>query len=174
MRQAFATLAALVTVVFSMLGSSVGAQTAPRYLDAMQTELTTLGLDPVCEALGPIRARCTVQHLSGDARHEITVHANYSDESDTIYLYIPRIAVAPVESETTPGLLRRLMELNWQMLATKLEWNPSDGEVRISALLHTDSNFDRRAFRNVVRVLLARAQSVRPELRRLIAAEPLD
>jgi hypothetical protein len=59
-------------------------------------------------------------------------------------------------AETSPRLpvvLRRAMELNWELLAAKLEWSATSGELRLSAVLHTDSNFDRRAFRSLVRAL---------------------
>ena len=45
------------------------------------------------------------------------------------------------------------MELNWELLVGKFEWNPRTGEVRLSAVLNTDSNFDRRAFRSIVHAL---------------------
>lgn len=173
----------MLALAFGLLGTPRGAaqtatQTAARpqvrYLGAMQEELTRLGLDPFCEAVGSTRARCTVRRVSDDGRHEVLLHADYSDESDTVYLHVPRIAVAPPEDEATAQVLRRMAELNWRMLATKVEWNPSDGEVRISAVLHTDSNFDRRAFRNLVRTVLSQVERYGPELRRLAALTPED
>ncbi len=147
-----------------------GRPPPPRYLGAMQEELARVGLDPFCEAEGTTRARCSVRHVSDDGRRELVLHADYSDESDTVYLHVPRVAVAPPEDEATALVLRRTAELNWRMLTTKVEWNPSDGEVRISAVLHTDSNFDRRAFRNLVRTVLRQAERYGPELRRLAAS----
>ncbi len=164
------------------LGFSTAARSAAqppersrvRYLAAMQEELTRLGLSPFCEAQSRTRARCTIRHVSDDGRHEVLLHTDYSDESDTVYLHVPRIAVAPPEDEATVQVLRRAAELNWRMLATKVEWNPSDGEVRISAVLHTDSNFDRRAFRSLVRTVLGQVERYGPELRRLAALASAD
>ena len=147
------------------------AETTPgtsRYAAPVQEELERLGLHPLCESLGPTRTRCTFHHVTSDARHEIVGHALYSDESDTVYVWIPAILTALPDDPAIDALLRRLMELNWSMLATKLEWNPTDGEVRISAVQHTDSNFDRRAFRNLVRVVLSQAERYRPALTRLL------
>ncbi|MEM9072724.1 MAG: YbjN domain-containing protein [Myxococcota bacterium] len=154
-----------------LLSVPAAAQPTVRYLAPMEEELGRLRLDPLCEALGPIRARCTLRHVTDDARRELTLTAVYSDESDTIYLYVDRLAVAPPEDESTPAVLRRIAELNWRLLTAKLEWNPSDGEVRMSAVLHTDSNFDRRAFRNLVRMLLTQADRWGPELQRLANPE---
>ncbi len=139
-----------------------------RYAAPLQEELERLGLHPLCESLGPTRTRCTFHHVTSDARHEIVGHALYSDESDTVYVWIPALLTVLPDDPAIEPLLRRLMELNWSMLATKLEWNPTDGEVRISAVLHTDSNFDRRAFRNLVRVVLSQAERYRPALTRLL------
>jgi hypothetical protein len=74
----------------------------------------------------------------------------YSNVTDTIYLYVPGFLTAPSDGEHTDALLRRLMELNWTMLFGKFEWDPTDGEIRLSTVVHTDSNFDRRSFRAVV------------------------
>ena len=170
-----------VGLVALIAAGAAGAQTnAPsppagppvRYLDPMREELAQLGLDPFCEARSSVRARCSVRRVSDDGRRELWLHADYSDDSDTVYVHVPRVAVAVPEDDTTAQVLRRAAELNWRMLTTKVEWNPTDGEVRISAVLHTDSNFDRRAFRNVVRTVLNEAERYGPELRRLAAAAP--
>lgn len=142
---------------------------AVRYQAPLQEELERLGLNPLCERLSAIRARCTFHYTTRDGRFEIVGSALYSDESDTVYLWIPGVATALRDDPATPALLQRLMELNGTMLSTKFEWNPVDGEVRLSAVLPTDSNFDRRALRNLVRVLLAQAERRRPEIQRLIA-----
>jgi len=72
------------------------------------------------------------------------------------------------EGTATPALLRRLMELNFQLLGPKFEWDPATGEVRLSAVLHTDSNLDRRALRSMVHTLLSVADRYQPELTRLL------
>ena len=44
------------------------------------------------------------------------------------------------------------------------------GEVRLSAVLNTDSNFDRRAFRGVIRSLIRLADRYAPEVGQLTGA----
>jgi hypothetical protein len=46
----------------------------------------------------------------------------------------------------------------------KLEWSARTGEVRLSAVLNTDSNFDRRALRSIVLALDELAGRYRGEL----------
>lgn len=151
-----------------VLGAAASASAqSPRYLEAIRAELEGMGVEATCEAEGTTRGHCAFRHVTRDGQRELWLRMTYSDESDTLYVYVPRLVVAAPEDETTARVLRRLGELNWRMLATKLEWNASNGEVRMSGVLHTDSNFDRRAFRTLVRVVLSQAERYQPELERL-------
>ena len=147
------------------------ASPAPRYLAAIQQELEALSIPAACEAESATRARCSYRHRGRTSQREFQIHLVYSDETDTIYFYVERYLSAPPGAETTATVLRRLMELNWQMLVGKLEWDPSDGEVRLAMVMNTDSNFDRRTFRSVARTLGALADRYHGELSRLTAEE---
>jgi hypothetical protein len=52
-----------------------------------------------------------------------------------------------------------------------MEWNEADGEVRLSMVMNTDSNFDRRAFRSIVRQVGPLADRYLDELTRLAGEE---
>lgn len=170
--------ASLLALSSTLLATAAAAQPAaesgPRYLAAMRAELEALELPAACEAVSATRGRCSFRHVDPRALREHFVHLVYSDSTDTIYMYIPRFVVAPPEEPQTAAFLRRLMELNWAMLGAKLEWSASDGEVRLSAVLHTDSNFDRRAFRNLLRALLHLSDRHYPELDRLALPQDDD
>ena len=153
------------------LAAQEPASPRPRYLDAIERELRALRTEPLCEVESPIVGHCEFRHVTTNARTDYLVRAIYSDESDTVYLYVPEIAEAHPEDDTTPRLLRRIAELNWRLLGAKVEWNPRSGELRVSTVLHTDSNFDRRAFRTVVRALLTQVERYAPQLRRLSAQD---
>jgi len=155
-----------------VLTTTASAQDAPRYLPAIQEELERGGADAACETLAPTLARCRFEHVTSDARRRLRVTVVYSDESDTVYLYVGDVARALPELPSTTAVLRRIAELNWRSLATKLQWDPTTGEVRMSALLHTDSNLDRRALRTLLRLLVAEAERRGPELQRLALREP--
>ena len=139
----------------------------PRYLPAMRAELEAMHLEPLCTPHGPTSAECELVMRGPTTGRELEVHLVYSDETDTIYIYVKDYLRAPASAPQTPALLRRLMELNWELLAAKAEWSPSDGEVRLAVILHTDSNFDRRAFRSLVRSLGTVADRFYNELSRL-------
>jgi hypothetical protein len=125
---------------------------APRYAEAIAQELAAMGVSATC-AIEASRQHCTWRGRSAPAREDLTVHAVYSDESDTLYVYVERYLTLAPEAPATATALRRLMELNWELLVGKFEWNARTGEVRLSAVLNTDSNFDRRALRSIVHAL---------------------
>jgi len=147
---------------------SAEAADVPRYLPAMREVLAAMELAPECETLSATRARCSVRHVDAEALREIVLTLVYSDVTDTIYLFVPRLTRSAPEDAGTRPLLRRLMELNYRLLGPKLEWDPATGEVRLSAVLHTDSNLDRRALRSLVHTLLAVADRYQPELTRIL------
>lgn len=140
----------------------------PRYLAAMRTELEHMGIEGfACNATDAQRATCELTQRGPSSRREFRIRATYSDRTDTVYVYVERFLVAPSDAPTTDAVMRRLMELNWQMLLGKLEWDPSDGEVRLAMVLNTDSNFDRRAFRSAIRGLTQIADRYWSELDRI-------
>lgn len=141
----------------------------PRYAHAMAQELEAMGLGVACETLSPTRTRCDYRARSSATERTFHAHALYSDETDTVYFHVERYLVALPHASSTPTLLRRLMELNWSVLVGKFEWNPRDGEVRLSAVLNTDSNFDRRAFRSIVLALDTIGARYHAELAALVA-----
>ncbi len=165
--------ALFAVALLSVASTAVDAQDAPdpRYLSAVRAELSGMELAPTCEALSATRSRCSFIHTAAtDDRTERMVHVVYSDVTDTVYMYVPRLIVAPPEYASTDSILRRMMAINWSMLVSKLEWNSGNGAVRLSSVLHTDSNFDRRAFRGLVRALLADSDRYGRELSRLVDA----
>jgi hypothetical protein len=151
------------------LAATAAAQATqpPRYASAMQYELQSMGLRPSCTNEPQARFHCTCTGQASTAARQRIIHAVYSDESDTVYFYIEGFLSLPPDGPKAPAVLRRLMELNWELLIGKLEWSPRTGEVRLSAVLNTDSNFDRRAFRSIVRALDTVATRYERELRSL-------
>ena len=143
----------------------------PRYLAAMRTELQALGVDGACAADDPQRAHCDVRLQGETSRRPFNVRMVYSDATDTVYFYIDHYLTAPADAPTTDPLLRHLMELNWRMLVGKFEWDASNGDVRIAMIMNTDSNFDRRSFRSILRSLQEQADRLYAELTR-IAPQP--
>jgi hypothetical protein len=140
----------------------------PRYLGAIREELTKMGLRPTCTTLSPTRARCQYALQSDAAGTRFDMQLEYSDDSDTIYHWVNHYLALPATSPRAPDVLRRLMQLNWTMLIAKLQWDSRTGEVRLSAVENTDSNFDRRAFRSTVQALHNKAGQLYRELDGLI------
>lgn len=174
MRSSRLVLPSLALAALSF-ASAANAQAQPRYLGQLQAELQAMGLAPQCAPNSATVGGCTIraQAPGADGRtanptaRRFTVTVSYDDASDTIYAYIERYATLRSDAANASQATRRLLELNWEMLATRVEWSPSTGEVRMSALMHTDSNFDRRAFRGVIRSLLRSADRYAQELSQL-------
>lgn len=140
---------------------------APRYLAAVRAELERLDVDASCEILDALHARCSWRIQNSERTRELTLRALVDESTQTLYLYAPIATAHPDDTETTL-VLRRIAELNWRYLASKAEWNSATGEVRISAVQHLDTNFDRRAFRVLVRLLARQSIAAAAEISTLI------
>lgn len=156
------TLPIALTAAFALAPSVGRAQGDPRYFNQMRAELQAMGLAAQCAAVSPQAGACRVvasaQPTPGTTAplhaRRYTLVLDYSDQTDTLYVYLDRYATLQGDATGAPAVFRRMAEMNWEMLVGKLEWSTRTGEVRLSAVLNTDSNFDRRAFRGVVRALL--------------------
>lgn len=141
--------------------------TEPHYLAAVRAELERLDVDASCEVLDALHARCSWRVQNSERTRELTLRALVDESTHTLYLYAPIANAHPDDAETA-SVLRRLAELNWRYLASKAEWNSATGEVRISAIQHLDTNFDRRAFRVLVRLLARQSIAAAAELSTLM------
>lgn len=158
-----------------LCASPAQAQNDPRYLTQVRAELQAMGFAPQCAAASPQAGSCRVRaHAEGDrdrpASRQFVMVFDYSDVTDTIYVYLDRYATLRAEGAEVGTTQRRLLEMNWEMLVGKFEWSPAQGEVRLGSVLHTDTNFDRRAFRGVVRALLRLGERYADEVSRLTSA----
>lgn len=148
---------------------SAQQQTTARYGLAIEAELQAMGIKAACEQPDPKSYRCTYKGRSSLTERKLQVIVVYSDRTDSVYFYVERYLQAPPGGPNTEALLRRLMELNWELLVGKFEWNARSGEVRLGAVLNTDSNFDRRSFRSIVTTLDTLAARYHRELSSLLA-----
>ncbi len=136
----------------------------PRYLRAVRHELERMGVDAACEAEGRARGSCTFTHTATEPAGQWSVRVVVSDQSRTVYLAVLDLGRIPPNDGQTDRRLRSLAELNWSATGTHLDWDPRTGAVRLAAVQRTDTNFDRRAFRVLLRLLLSRAERFAPQL----------
>lgn len=149
------------------------AQSEPRYLPQIRTELQAMGYAAQCAPVSATVGTCRVEHVGAQSgagttagrRFELVVE--YSDVTDTVYAYLTRYATLRVEQPNATTAFRRVAEMNWEMLVGKFEWSAPTGELRLGAVMQSDSNFDRRAFRGVVRSLLRLGDRYADEIGRL-------
>jgi hypothetical protein len=153
-----------------------GAQSEPRYLPQVRAELQAMGYTAQCAPVSAAVGTCRVEHVGAASgagaaagrRFELVVE--YSDVTDTVYAYLTRYATLRVDQPNATTAFRRVAEMNWEMLVGKFEWSAPTGELRLGAVMQTDSNFDRRAFRGVVRSLLRLGDRYADEVSRLTGA----
>ncbi len=166
---------AFASTVFG-LAHPAAAQSDPRYFGQVRAELQAMGFEAQCAAANTQAGTCRVQASASQATspvgaprsgRQFVLTLEYSDVTDTVYVFIDQYARMTAESPAVPATTRRLLEMNWEMMVGRFEWSPSTGDVRLSAVLNTDSNFDRRAFRGVVRSLLRLADRWADEVGRL-------
>jgi hypothetical protein len=162
---------AATIVAAAVLGLAFGARaepkTPPRYLDAVRQELARLGADAACE---PDNGVCSFRWRLAGLGVELDATVACSDKTNTVYVAIPRFLALSGDDGPPAALARRLLELNRRLVTAKLEWDPLAGSIRLTTVLSTDSNFDRKAFRSQLLALFAAAQRILPELEVLAAA----
>jgi hypothetical protein len=143
------------------------ADDAPDYMPAIRQELARLDIEADCD---DAQGTCFFVRKLGDEGRPFDVGLRYCRVTDTIYVYIDRFVALPSAEGPSLDLARRLLELNRRMVTAKLEWDRPTSSIRLSVVVNTDSNFDRRAFRSQLTGLWANAEQLLPELVSLAGA----
>jgi len=89
-------------------------------------------------------------------------------ERAIVYLAIGGYFSVPVTHPYLSDILRRLMELNWELSIAKMEWDSSDGEVRMSHAITTEDGMGTTALGVCINYLVQSADKHYPALRDLI------
>jgi hypothetical protein len=135
------------------------------YMDAIETELRALGVEPTCEVP---RGRCVYNLESQTATTSFSVTVTYSPTDNTVMVSVDRYLSTPPPNPRTARLFQRLIELNWQQLVPMFQWNSRTNQVRLAGVMSADTNFDRRAFRGVVQAVQAAGERNYRPLRALL------
>ncbi|MCX7599752.1 MAG: YbjN domain-containing protein [Armatimonadetes bacterium] len=90
-------------------------------------------------------------------------------EMALVYIAVARYLEVPSDHPRLDRVIRRLMELNWNMPLGKLEWDPRDGEVRLSYAFTTEDGLGPRALGTAINYLVEAADEHIEELRKLVA-----
>jgi len=149
-----------------LAASAIAADPAPPpdYAAAVRQELARLFAEASCDG-----DTCTFSRALAASGRTAEVGVRYSAATQTVYAYIDRFLDLADPEGPSPALARRLLDLNRQLVTSKLEWDRTTNCVRLSTVLSTDSNFDRKAFRSQLLGLLAAADRLLPLL---ASAEP--
>ena len=133
----------------------------PGYMTAIRQEIARLNINAVCDDRA---GTCVFPTTLGEQGPTLDVTIRISSATHTVYIYIERFM--EIGTPEGPGLelARLLLACNRQMVTSKLEWDESTATIRISVVLNTDSNFDRKAFRSQLLGMLSNARRIRPAL----------
>ena len=146
-----------------------GAATAPAgepappetdYFPAIRQELARINASAQCD---DGLSTCVLPGPLGAPDRTLQVVVKYSRQSNTVYIYIDRFIAFAGEDGPSKELALRLLSLNNEMITAKFEWCEAAKAFRLSTVLSTDSNFDRKAFRSQVKGLLQVAETLWPE-----------
>lgn len=151
---------------------AAGADAAPgaegeTYLSAVRQELVRLDVEAHCFAA--TQSCSYTRALNGGPTLEVVIR--YSRRTDTIFICIDNyLAVDPVAGPSAE-LARTLLALNRDLVTAKFEWDQAKGAIRLSTVLSTDSNFDRRAFRSQIVGLWSVAEQLWPRLHAMASSK---
>ncbi len=90
-----------------------------------------------------------------------------------VYVCVNRLLYCPASHPRHALMMQRLMELNWQLLVGKYEWDKEDGEVRLSYTFSTENGLGYESFAACFQALIMTADQHYPELMRIMWASPL-
>lgn len=108
--------------------------------------------------------------VAGDnGKYDTYVLAN--TESALAFIIIGDYMTVRPDHRNCDKVLRRLMELNWKLNVGKFEWDPSDGEVRITFTFSTENGVGYEAFKAVFETLAVTADQYKEELERLLVSD---
>lgn len=160
------------TVPATVPDTAAASPTEPASIPALvEAALGGLGLSPRCAPRPDGAVDCRYRGRSSMTARDFQAHAVIRSASATVELYVADFLRAPADAPGTTALLNRLMELNGELLGAHFTWLAQTGEVRLVAVMHTDSNFDRRTFRSLVRTLDRIAPRYHRELLHLLQGD---
>lgn len=137
--------------------------TTAEFVAAMSAEIREVEGRPVCDETA---GRC-FYHFRGDEGRVHEIQLWFGETSRTIYVFVNHFASAPQNADASTVVLRHLAALNRVLEIARFEWNPADGEVRLSTVMNVDTNFDRFALRGLLRLIQSAAERYAPMIAEL-------
>lgn len=132
----------------------------PDYYPAVKQELARMGFSARCF---DSKMLCTA-NASLDDKNQVEFTVQYSTVTDTVYIQIPKFIELPQGQNLDADTSLQLLSHNAEMVAAKFEWDKIKYAVRLSTVISTDSNFDRKAFRSQLKGMLKVAAELRSKL----------
>ena len=106
-----------------------------------------------------------------NASHHVRVLID--TEKELVYLFLNRYLSVPADHPNLAAVLQTLMDYNWRLHVGKLEWDKTDGEVRLSFTFTTENGVGFEAFEAILGALVRVGDKLWPELSKL-AEQPAE
>jgi hypothetical protein len=140
----------LFAVAFLWSGSGY-ANSVPRYLAAVKQEIVRMDFPLDCrdsEGICTIAATAPQSETTSEMTIPMPIQIAVDDISSTI-----RIQISSNKSfdDLSGEEAKRLLTLNHQLMTAKISFDEKVGTLTLSSVVNTDSNFDRKTFRSVLK-----------------------
>jgi hypothetical protein len=132
-------------------------------------------LDGVCSLLNGLELKYraipekNAITLSFDADNgDVDLVLLVNKEAAVVYIAAVEFLKIPEDHPRFAEIMRRFMELNWELSLGKFEWDPKDGEVRLSYAFTTEDGLGQNALGAAIAYIVKVADKRRPELKELV------
>jgi hypothetical protein len=141
-----------VLFAVALLWSGPGyANSVPRYMAAVKQEIVRMGFPLECrdsEGICTIAATAPQSETATEMTIPMPIQIAVDDTSSTIRMLITSSYSA---SDLSGEEAKRLLTLNHQLMTAKISLDGKTGTLTLSSVVNTDSNFDRKTFRSVLK-----------------------
>ncbi|MBN2716891.1 MAG: type III secretion system chaperone [Deltaproteobacteria bacterium] len=150
---AVATATALLALIMPL---QTVAQPVPRYMNAVKQEIARLGYKADCRDSEGI---CTLMLVGLNEIPPLTAPVSIivDDSSATIRFMLPDLLP---DTLPTGEIAQQLLRMNHQLVVAKLSIDDRSNKIVLSAVVNTDSNFDRKTFRSTLKGFIQVARDV--------------
>ena len=136
----------MIACFIALVPLPTSASRSPKYLPAVKQEIARLGFNADCRDAEGICTLTATPENGSDTGYKIAVIID--DASATVRFvvndFLPKVTL-------TGNVAKQLLAINHQLVVARLSLDEKSNTITLSALVNTDSNFDRKTFRSVLK-----------------------
>lgn len=149
----------------AFLWSGIGyANSVPRYMAAVKQEIVRMGLPLECrdsEGICTIAATDSQSENTTQMTIPMAIQISVDDISSTVRIQITSgHSIDNLSGEKA----KQLLILNHQLMTAKISFDGKTGTLTLSSVVNTDSNFDRKTFRSVLKGFIQISRELKDDI----------